>query len=138
MIPLLATTENLDWATLIMGVLGGLALFLFGMDQMTRALRVVAGAGMRQFLGKLTTNPVKGVMAGALTTAVIQSSSVTTVLVIGFVSAGLMTLSQAIGVIMGANVGTTITGLSTPETQGDATLPTHTPRECGFHLAVAT
>ncbi|MCB1062875.1 MAG: Na/Pi cotransporter family protein [Verrucomicrobiae bacterium] len=109
MIPLLATTENLDWATLIMGVLGGLALFLFGMDQMTRALRVVAGAGMRQFLGKLTTNPVKGVMAGALTTAVIQSSSVTTVLVIGFVSAGLMTLSQAIGVIMGANVGTTIT-----------------------------
>ncbi len=107
--PLLAITEPLDWATLVMGVLGGLALFLFGMDQMTRALRVVAGSGMRQFLGRLTTNPVKGVMAGAVTTAVIQSSSVTTVLVIGFVSAGLMTLSQAIGVIMGANIGTTVT-----------------------------
>lgn len=102
-------STDLPLGPLIMGLLGGLALFLFGMDQMTRSLRVIAGAGMRKFLGRLTTNPVKGVVAGAVTTAVIQSSSVTTVLVIGFVSAGLMTLSQAIGVIMGANVGTTIT-----------------------------
>ena len=108
---LIATTSSpdLEWGPLIIGLLGGLALFLYGMDQMTRSLRVIAGARMRQFLGRLTTNPVKGVMAGAATTAVIQSSSVTTVLVIGFVSAGLMTLSQAIGVIMGANIGTTVT-----------------------------
>lgn len=101
--------SGLDLGKLIVGLLGGLALFLFGMELMTRSLRVLAGSRMRQFLGKLTTNPVKGVVAGAATTAVIQSSSVTTVLVIGFVSAGLMSLSQAIGVIMGANIGTTIT-----------------------------
>ncbi len=109
MIPLLAATDSLEVGPLAMGLLGGLALFLFGMDQMTRGLRLVAGARMRSFLSRLTTNPLKGAFAGAVTTAVIQSSSVTTVLVIGFVAAGLMTLSQAIGVIMGANVGTTIT-----------------------------
>lgn len=92
-----------------MGVLGGLALFLYGMDLMSRSLKVVAGSRMRQLIGRMTTNPLKGVVAGAVTTAVIQSSSVTTVLVIGFISAGLMTLPQAIGVIMGANLGTTIT-----------------------------
>ncbi|MCP5550075.1 MAG: Na/Pi cotransporter family protein [Akkermansiaceae bacterium] len=109
MSPPLATTESLAFGELTMGLLGGLALFLFGMDRMTRALRVIAGARMRRFLGRLTTNPVKGVLAGAATTAIIQSSSVTTVLVIGFISAGLMTLPQAIGVIMGANIGTTVT-----------------------------
>ncbi|MCB1229967.1 MAG: Na/Pi cotransporter family protein [Verrucomicrobiae bacterium] len=109
MIPLLAVTDTFEIGPLVMGLLGGLALFLFGMDQMTRGLRLVAGARMRKFLSRLTTNPLKGAFAGAVTTAVIQSSSVTTVLVIGFVSAGLMTLSQAIGVVMGANIGTTIT-----------------------------
>lgn len=92
-----------------MGVTGGLALFLFGMDQMSRSLKVIAGSRMRQIIGRMTTNPLKGAFAGAATTAVIQSSSVTTVLVIGFISAGLMTLPQAIGVIMGANIGTTVT-----------------------------
>ncbi|MCB1087754.1 MAG: Na/Pi cotransporter family protein [Verrucomicrobiae bacterium] len=109
MLPILAETDSLAIGPLLMGVLGGLALFLFGMDLMSRSLKVVAGSRMRQFLGRITTNPVKGVVAGAATTAVIQSSSVTTVLVIGFISAGLMTLSQAIGVIMGANIGTAVT-----------------------------
>lgn len=94
---------------LLMGVAGGLALFLYGMDLMSRSLKVVAGTRMRQWIARMTTNPLKGALAGALTTAVIQSSSVTTVLTIGFISAGLMTLSQAIGVIMGANIGTTVT-----------------------------
>ncbi len=94
---------------IVMSLLGGLALFLFGMEQMTDALRIVAGAGMKNLLARLTTNRFKAAFAGAFVTAVVQSSSVTTVLVVGFVSAGLMTLAQSIGVIMGANIGTTIT-----------------------------
>jgi len=97
------------WAEMTMGVLGGLALFLFGMEQMTDALKAAAGARMQKILARLTSNRFSGALVGALVTAVIQSSSVTTVLVVGFVSAGLMTLSQSIGVIMGANIGTTIT-----------------------------
>ncbi|MCB9921126.1 MAG: Na/Pi cotransporter family protein [Planctomycetaceae bacterium] len=92
-----------------MGLVGGLALFLFGIDQMSAALKLIAGDGMKKVLAKLTTNRFKGVVAGALVTAIVQSSSVTTVLVVGFISAGLMSLSQSIGVIMGANIGTTIT-----------------------------
>ncbi len=88
---------------------GGLALFLFGMRLMTEALKTVAGTGMKNLLEKLTTNRFTGAVAGAIITAVVQSSSVTTVLVVGFVSAGLLNLSQSIGVILGANVGTTIT-----------------------------
>ncbi|MBT8108592.1 MAG: Na/Pi cotransporter family protein [Gammaproteobacteria bacterium] len=88
---------------------GGLALFLFGIDQMTEGLKAVAGEGMRQVLAKLTSNRFMGALTGALVTAVIQSSSVTTVLVVGFTTAGLMSFSQSIGVIMGANIGTTIT-----------------------------
>jgi len=88
---------------------GGLALFLFGMDQMAEALKVVAGGRMKAVLGKLTTNRVTGLLAGAGVTAVIQSSSVTTVLLVGFVTANLMSLSQAIGVILGADIGTTVT-----------------------------
>jgi phosphate:Na+ symporter len=88
---------------------GGLALFLFGIDQMTEGLKAVAGEGMRQVLSKLTSNRFMGALTGALVTAVIQSSSVTTVLVVGFTTAGLMSFSQSIGVIMGANIGTTIT-----------------------------
>ena len=90
-------------------LLGGLALFLFGMDQMTVALKAVAGDRMRKVLAKLTSSRFMGALTGAFVTAVIQSSSVTTVLVVGFTAAGLMSFSQSIGVIMGANIGTTIT-----------------------------
>jgi len=93
----------------LFGLFGGLALFLFGMDMMSDGLQKAAGERMKYILGLLTKNPVMGVLAGALTTAVLQSSSATTVMVIGFVSAGLMTLPQAISIILGANIGTTIT-----------------------------
>ena len=92
-----------------MGLLGGLAIFLFGMDLMTTSLKTVAGGGMKRLLARITTNRFKAVFAGAFTTAVIQSSSVTTVLAVGFVAAGLMSLQQSIGIIMGAEIGTTIT-----------------------------
>ncbi|MBL8375443.1 Na/Pi cotransporter family protein [Accumulibacter sp.] len=90
-------------------LLGGLAIFLYGMLQMEEGLTAVAGERMKGILAKLTVNRFMGVGTGALVTAVIQSSSVTTVLVVGFISAGLMSLSQSVGVIMGANIGTTIT-----------------------------
>lgn len=93
----------------LFGLLGGLALFLFGMEMMSDGLQKAAGERMKYILGLLTKNPVMGVLAGALTTAVLQSSSATTVMVIGFVSAGLMNLPQAISIILGANIGTTIT-----------------------------
>ncbi len=100
---------DLALGQLTMGLLGGLALFLFGMQQMTDALKVAAGAGLRSVLGRLTGNRFAAAFTGACVTAVIQSSSVTSVLVVGFVTAGLMTLPQSIGVIMGANIGTTVT-----------------------------
>jgi phosphate:Na+ symporter len=106
---LFAATETLEVGPIIMGVLGGLALFLFGMDQMADSLKLVAGDGMKKVLAKLTTNRFTGLFAGAFVTAIIQSSSVTTVLVVGFISAGLMSLTQSIGVILGADIGTTIT-----------------------------
>jgi len=90
-------------------LLGGLALFLYGMEKMTDGLKAAAGKQMNVLLAKLTGKPVAGAITGAVVTAVIQSSSVTTVLVVGFVSAGLMTLVQSVGVIFGANVGTTFT-----------------------------
>jgi phosphate:Na+ symporter len=92
-----------------MGLMGGLAIFLFGLDRLTGSLKAVAGERMRDLLAGLTTNRFKGVLAGGLTTAVIQSSSVTTVLAVGFVSAGLMSMPQSIGIIMGAEIGTTVT-----------------------------
>ncbi|MCP5093560.1 MAG: Na/Pi cotransporter family protein [Gammaproteobacteria bacterium] len=92
-----------------MQLVGGLALFLFGIDQMTDALKAVAGERMRTVLATLTANRFMGALTGAFATAIIQSSSVTTVLVVGFTTAGLMSFSQSIGVIMGANIGTTIT-----------------------------
>lgn len=100
---------TLDWGSMAMALAGGLALFLFGMEQLTTALKAAAGARLKDVLARLTRSPATGALTGALITAVIQSSSVTTVLVVGFVSAGLMGLPQAIGVIMGANVGTTVT-----------------------------
>lgn len=93
----------------VFGLLGGLAVFLFGMNMMSDCLQKAAGDKMRSILSMLTKNPVLGVLAGALTTAVLQSSSATTVMAIGFVSAGLMTLPQAISIIFGANIGTTMT-----------------------------
>ncbi len=98
-----------DLGLILMGLFGGLALFLYGMDKMGDALKTVAGPRLKSILAGLTTNRVTGAMTGAFVTAVIQSSSVTTVLVVGFISAGLMSLTQSVGVIMGANVGTTIT-----------------------------
>ncbi|MDA7888411.1 Na/Pi cotransporter family protein, partial [Akkermansiaceae bacterium] len=98
-----------DLGLMIMSLLGGLALFLYGMEQMSGALKAIAGDGLRKLLSGLTKNRFMGVITGAFTTAVVQSSSVTTVLVVGFISAGLMTLTQSVGVIMGANIGTTIT-----------------------------
>lgn len=96
--------------TNIMGLLGGLALFLYGMQMMSQGLENAAGNKMQQILEKLTANRFLGVLVGALITAVIQSSSATTVMVVGFVNAGMMTLNQAVWIIMGANIGTTITG----------------------------
>lgn len=94
----------------ILTLLGGLALFLYGMQMMSNGLETAAGNRMKAILEKLTANRVKGVLVGAGITAVIQSSSATTVMVVGFVNSGLMTLKQAVWVIMGANIGTTITG----------------------------
>ncbi len=93
----------------LFGLFGGLAIFLFGMNMMSEGLQKVAGEKMRYILGLLTKNAVMGVLAGAITTAVLQSSSATTVMAIGFVSAGLLKLPQAISIIFGANIGTTMT-----------------------------
>jgi phosphate:Na+ symporter len=101
--------SDIDWMTMGMGLFGGLALFLFGMEQMADALKAVAGERMKDILGRLTTNRFMGALTGAFVTAVINSSSVTTVLLVGFISAGLMSLAQSVGVIMGANIGSTVT-----------------------------
>lgn len=95
--------------TMLFGLFGGLGLFIYGMKQMSEGLQKVAGRKLKHLLGLLTTNRFAGLSVGALVTAVIQSSSATTVMVVGFVNAGLMTLAQSIGVIMGANIGTTVT-----------------------------
>lgn len=94
----------------VLSLLGGLALFLYGMQMMSNGLEMAAGNKMKQILEKLTANRFVGVLVGALITAVIQSSSATTVMVVGFVNSGLMSLNQAVWIIMGANIGTTITG----------------------------
>jgi len=105
----LSGTNSIDWTFMGMGLFGGLALFLSGMDQMATALTAVAGERMKGILAKLTTNRFMGALTGAFVTAIINSSSVTTVLVVGFISAGLMSLAQSVGVIMGANIGSTVT-----------------------------
>ena len=112
-LPAQATTASesgeISWFFLVVGLLGGLSLFLFGMDKMSDALKNVAGEKMKDILAVLSSNRIMGLITGAIVTAVIQSSSVTTVMLVGFVSAGLMSLSQTIGVILGADIGTTIT-----------------------------
>ena len=94
-----------DWFSF----LGGIAMFLYGMHIMGEGLSNASGGKMESLLEKFTSNPIKAVLLGAGVTAVIQSSSATTVMVVGFVNSGIMKLSQAVGVIMGANVGTTAT-----------------------------
>jgi len=100
---------------------GGLAIFLFGMNVMGDALEKQAGGKLKHILEDLTSTPIKGVLLGAAVTAVIQSSSATTVMVVGFVNSGIMQLSQSVGIIMGANIGTTITAwvLSLAGIEGD-------------------
>lgn len=105
----MASGTELDLFTISAGLGGGLAIFLFGLEQLSAGLKAVAGEKMKTILAKLTSNRFLGMITGAFVTAIIQSSSVTTVLVVGFISAGLMKLTQSIGIIMGANVGTTIT-----------------------------
>lgn len=94
---------------IVIGIMGGLGLFLFGMNLMGEALEKAAGSKLKKIIELLTSNIFMGVIIGTLVTAVIQSSSATTVMVVGFVNAGIMTLPQAVGVIMGANIGTTVT-----------------------------
>ena len=100
---------EINWTELILSFLGGFGLFLFGMEYMGEGLQKTAGSKMKNLLGVLTKNRIKGVLVGAGVTAIVQSSSATTVMIVGFVNAGLMSLKQAVGVIMGANIGTTIT-----------------------------
>ncbi len=102
-----------------MSLLGGLALFLYGMGMMSDGLEAAAGEKMKQILEKLTSTTIKGIIAGTLVTAVIQSSSATTVMLVGFVNSGIMALENTVGVIMGANIGTTMTGILTSVGIGD-------------------
>ncbi|HCS24283.1 MAG TPA: Na/Pi cotransporter family protein, partial [Rhodospirillaceae bacterium] len=94
----------------LLSVLGGIGLFLIGMKIMTEALRDAAGPGLRHVLTRFTTTPLRGALTGLGATAVIQSSTATTVMTVGFVGAGVMTFPQALGVLYGANIGTTVTG----------------------------
>ena len=102
--------ENINVTAIIFQLIGGLGLFLTGMQFMSEGLQKSSGDSLKKILEKLTTNRIIGTGVGAIVTAVIQSSSATTVMVVGFVSAGLMSLTQALSVILGANIGTTITG----------------------------
>ncbi len=100
---------GLNGFELTAGLVGGLALFLFGLDILTRALKIVAGDFIKVLLARITSNRFLGMVTGAAVTAIIQSSSITTVLLVGFISAGLMSTSQSVAVILGANIGTTVT-----------------------------
>lgn len=102
--------EIMNYAGIIIPFVGGLGMFIYGMQIMAQGLENAAGSRMKSLLEVLTKNKLMGVLLGAFITAVIQSSSATTVMVVGFVNAGIMNLSQAMGVIMGANIGTTVTG----------------------------
>ena len=111
MVPAQAADGGLevDWLALGMGLFGGLALFLAGLELLSEGLKEAAGNGLKVALSKLTTNRFMGALTGAFVTGILNSSSVTTVLVVGFVTAGVMSLSQSVGVIMGANIGSTMT-----------------------------
>ena len=94
----------------LLTLLGALGMFLYGMNMMSSGLQKASGNKLRSFLSSMTSSPARGVLTGLGITAVIQSSSATTVMVVGFVNSGLMKLTNAIGIIMGANIGTTATG----------------------------
>jgi phosphate:Na+ symporter len=102
-------SQEIDWFYLTMALFGGLAMFLYGMEQMSDGLQSAAGEKLKDVLAGLTRNRFLGAITGAFVTAVLNSSSVTTVLVVGFISAGFMTLTQSVGIIMGANIGSTFT-----------------------------
>ena len=95
----------------MLSLCGGLALFLYGMHMMSSGLEAAAGDRMKQMLEKLTSNTIMGVVIGTVITALIQSSSATTVMLVGFVNSGIMDLSQTVGIIMGANIGATMNGV---------------------------
>src|SRR5262245_54145328 len=100
---------DIDWLALGMGLFGGLAMFLAGLDLLSEGLKKAAGQTLKVALGRMTGNRFTGALTGAFVTGVLNSSTVTTVLVVSFVTAGMMTLTQSVGVIMGANIGSTIT-----------------------------
>ncbi|MDE0863820.1 MAG: Na/Pi cotransporter family protein [Rubripirellula sp.] len=111
--PVFSTVASLDYNPLMelsFGLLGGLGIFLLGMKHMSDGMQAIAGSGLRRLISFVTNNRIMATIVGIVVTSVVQSSSVTTVMVVGFVNSGVMELSQAIGVIMGANIGTTITG----------------------------
>ncbi|MCI6157932.1 MAG: Na/Pi symporter, partial [Peptoniphilaceae bacterium] len=112
--------------TMFLGLIGGLALFLYGMELLGTQLRILSGSRLEALLRKLTSNRLKAVMLGLAVTAVIQSSSATTVMVVGFVNSGIMQLQQTVGIIMGANIGTTVTAwiLSLTGLSGDSFIVT--------------
>ena len=95
---------------MLAGLIGGLGIFLLGMKNMSEGMQTVAGTGLRRLIGAVTTNRLMATSVGVLVTMIVQSSSITTVMVVGLVNSGVMQLTQAVGVIMGANIGTTITG----------------------------
>lgn len=113
----------IDWKVTIFEILGGLGIFLFGINLMSTALKKLAGSKLKLFLEKTTNTPIKGIFVGILITAIIQSSSATTAIVVSLVRAGLMTLPQAVGVVFGANIGTTMTSLLISLKIGDYAMP---------------
>ncbi len=123
----------------ILSLIGGLALFLFGMHTLSGALEKLAGGNLERWLEKLTKRPIMGVLLGAGVTALIQSSAATTVMLVGFVNSGIMKLSQAIGVIMGANIGTTATSwlLSLSSVEGTGFIAFFKPENFTPVLALA-
>ena len=112
----------MDMVITILGLIGGLALFLFGMDLMGDGLKKLAGGKLESILARLTSSRLTGLLLGFAVTAVIQSSSATTVMLVGFVNSGIMKLGQTISIIMGANIGTTVTAwlLSLKDIEGAA------------------
>ena len=108
---LLADTVTIEWKETIFAIVGGLGIFLFGINMMGDSLKAIAGSKLKIIIEKTTNTPIKGILVGVIITGLIQSSSGTTALTVGLVRAGLMTLPQAIGIILGANIGTTVTSL---------------------------
>lgn len=108
---LLADTITIEWKETIFAIVGGLGIFLFGINMMGDSLKAIAGSKLKIIIEKTTNTPIKGILVGVIITGLIQSSSGTTALTVGLVRAGLMTLPQAIGIILGANIGTTVTSL---------------------------